>query len=122
MATSKPRPDRTPSEQSATAAIVSQAITGETPTTVVPASATAGDGPTTDIESIPPERRCPLCWHGQRGIGLAYHTNRQTRYYKCSRSLLEGGGGCGFTWSVQVHKTVREIRHRRVNTQGRPAA
>lgn len=78
-------------------------------------------------EEIPAERRCPLCWNGRRGVGVAYHTDRQTRYYKCVRSTRRDDQdkpelGCGHTWSVRVVREVGAIRHRTIDVRGRDAA
>lgn len=57
-------------------------------------------------------RRCPVCWNGSGGYGVAYSTQGRTRYYKCCRS--ESGTPCGHTWTVQVQLEVVRIEHHRV--------
>jgi hypothetical protein len=66
-------------------------------------------------ELVEAHRRCPLCWGGLRGVGLAVRTAGRTRYYKCKQHVActhagdpveQHGqvisGGCGHNWSVQL--------------------
>lgn len=59
---------------------------------------------------LPPEkpplpwyRRCPLCWSGRGGVGLAYSTQGITRFYKCVRAS-GGEPGCGHTWTATLDR------------------
>jgi hypothetical protein len=62
--------------------------------------------------TIPGYRRCPLCWGGNGGYGVAYRTNGNTRYYRCCR----GEKSCGHTWTATLQ--VVRVEHRVVELDG----
>jgi hypothetical protein len=70
-------------------------------------------------ESIPEYRRCPICWNGRGGYGLAYSTQGSTRYYKCKKSTKPEPGPCGHTWTATVRMEVIKIEHREVTIDGK---
>lgn len=64
-------------------------------------------------------RRCPVCWNGRGGYGVAYSTQGSVRYYKCCRSQKpEGLGPCGHTWSVRVVLSSVMVESRQVFLDG----
>lgn len=64
-------------------------------------------------------RRCPVCWNGRGGYGVAYSTQGSVRYYKCCRSRKpEGLGPCGHTWSVRVVLSSVVVESRQVFLDG----
>ena len=64
-------------------------------------------------------RRCPVCWNGRGGYGVAYSTQGSVRYYKCCRSRLPDGlGPCGHTWSVRVVMSSVVVESRQVFMDG----
>lgn len=74
--------------------------------------------PRPDPESIvKAHRRCPRCWPGRRGFGVAYSSGPRTTYYRCRRHVdAEGnkqGGGCGYTWKIRWRWYVDGIEDRR---------
>jgi hypothetical protein len=73
---------------------------------------------TTTGEQIEIHRRCPICWEGRGGYGLAYSTQGQTRYYRCCKSDKPGLGPCGHTWSVRVQLQTIVIQHKVVSIDG----
>lgn len=65
-------------------------------------------------------RRCPLCWSGNGGYGVAYSTQGLTRYYRCCKATGENGP-CGHTWSATIHPQTMEVvkvEHREVRIDG----
>ena len=74
--------------------------------------------PTTQGEEIEVHRRCPICWEGRGGYGLAYSTQGKTRYYRCCKSAKPGLGPCGHTWTVRVQLETIVIQHRVVSLDG----
>lgn len=66
---------------------------------------------------IPAHRRCPLCWGGRRGYGVAYSSGPKVTYYRCRRHVdaagEKQGGGCGHTWLVRWRRFVDGIEDRR---------
>ena len=73
---------------------------------------------TTQGEEIEIHRRCPICWEGRGGYGLAYATQGQTRYYRCCKSNKPGPGACGHTWTVRVQLQTIVIQHKVVTLDG----
>lgn len=57
-------------------------------------------------EFIPKHRRCPLCWTGQKGVGVQYsaYPLKKTKYFKCKN--------CAHTWSAVVFPHVQEFNDR----------
>jgi hypothetical protein len=43
-------------------------------------------------------RKCPLCFSGYGGIGVAYHTAGRKRYYKCRE--------CGHRWTFDFESVT----------------
>ena len=72
--------------------------------------------PTTG-EAVPVYRRCPICWGARHGVGTAYSTQGNTRYYKCTSNT--DGPGCGHTWSALVRLEVVKIESRTVELSER---
>lgn len=73
---------------------------------------------TTQGEEIEIHRRCPICWEGRGGYGLAYSTQGQTRYYRCCKANKPGPGPCGHTWTVRVQLQTIVIQHKVVTLDG----
>jgi hypothetical protein len=55
-------------------------------------------------ETVPKHRQCPSCFGMHGGVGQAYATKGERRYYKCDR--------CTFTWAVTIQ--VERIGHHEV--------
>lgn len=79
------------------------------------------------VDSIPatPEReieifrRCPICWNGRGGYGVAYSTQGNVRYYKCCKARGgDGLGPCGHTWSVRVVLSSVVVESRQIFLDG----
>ena len=50
-------------------------------------------------------RQCPICYEGAlNGVGVAYNTQHNKRYYKCPE--------CGHTWVATIKSEVTKIEHR----------
>lgn len=71
--------------------------------------------PQREIEAY---RRCPICWQGNGGYGLAYSTQGRTRYYKCSKTNKDNSLPCGHTWTALVTLESIRIEHRVVKIDG----
>jgi hypothetical protein len=57
-------------------------------------------------------RQCPLCFKGEdNGVGTAYSTKGQIRYYKCDK--------CSFTWKAILSAELVHVSFRRVNVETR---
>jgi len=64
-------------------------------------------------------RRCPVCWNGRGGYGVAYSTQGSVRYYKCCKSRnADGLGPCGHTWSVRVVLSSVVVESRQIFLDG----
>ena len=68
--------------------------------------------------NIPQYRRCPLCWDGRKGYGVAYSKQGNRRFYKCRKTLTDQAA-CGHTWTAIVQLTVVRIEHREVEVDER---
>lgn len=71
--------------------------------------------PVREIEDF---RRCPLCWGGHGGYGVAYSTQGNRRYYRCVKTTNPQHGPCGHTWVAIVSLEVIRVESRTVRLDG----
>lgn len=69
------------------------------------------DQPEPPAADVPAHRQCPLCFHGQGGVGRQYSKQGATAYYKCK--------DCGHTWTARVKLETTVIEHRVVELDTR---
>ena len=62
---------------------------------------------------IPSYAQCPLCFHGNGGVGKVYCTQGNVRYYKCC--------SCWHTWTARTisNVSVVKVEHRTVTIETR---
>ena len=87
------------------------------PVTVQPAEIAAASVPPTE-QTIGKHRQCPLCWDRCKGVGLAYSTQGNRRYYKCKKTLTDHPP-CGHSWTAIVQLEVIRVEHRVVSFEER---
>jgi hypothetical protein len=63
-------------------------------------------------KEIEPWRRCPICWDRAGGHGVAYSTQGQVRYYKCSRTKSPEHPPCGHTWTFRFALNIMTLEHK----------